>query len=84
MVGHTDNVPIKNEAYGSNWELSTARAVNVLRYFVETKKQNPVRFTAAGYGEYRPIAQNNSDINKAKNGRLNIVIVSKEKESSKK
>ena len=60
------------------------RAVNVLRYFVETKKQNPVRFTAAGYGEYRPIAQNNSDVNKAKNRRVNIVIVSKEKESSKK
>ncbi|AVQ37288.1 chemotaxis protein MotB [Clostridium botulinum] len=84
VEGHTDNVPIKNEVYGSNWELSTARAVNVLRYFVETKKQNPVRFTAAGYGEYRPIAQNNSDVNKAKNRRVNIVIVSKEKESSKK
>ncbi|HDK7174775.1 chemotaxis protein MotB [Clostridium botulinum] len=84
VEGHTDNVPIKNEVYGSNWELSTARAVNVLRYFVETKKQNPVRFTAAGYGEYRPIAQNNSEVNKAKNRRVNIVIVSKEKESSKK
>ncbi|MCR1933647.1 OmpA family protein [Clostridium tepidum] len=84
VEGHTDNVPIKNEVYGSNWELSTARAVNVLRYFVETKKQNPARFTAAGYGEYRPMVQNNSDANRAKNRRVNIVIVSKEKESSKK
>ncbi|WP_251860479.1 flagellar motor protein MotB [Clostridium sp. Marseille-Q2269] len=84
IEGHTDNVPIKNDVYGSNWELSTARSVNVLRYFVETKKQNPTRFTAAGYGEYRPIAENNSDANRAKNRRVNIVIVSKEKESSKK
>src|SRR3712207_6870885 len=46
VEGHTDNLPIKNYKYDSNWELSTARAVNVLRYFVETKKQNPQRFTA--------------------------------------
>ncbi|EJO5346016.1 OmpA family protein [Clostridium botulinum] len=84
VEGHTDNVPIKNTMYPSNWELSTARAVNVLRYFVETKKQNPVRFTAAGYGEYRPIVPNNSDANRSKNRRVDIVIVSKEKESSKK
>lgn len=84
VEGHTDNVPIKNEVYASNWELSTARAVNVLRYFIETKRENPKRFTAAGYGEYRPAVPNNSDANRSKNRRVNIVIVSQEKESSKK
>ncbi|GAA0746238.1 flagellar motor protein MotB [Clostridium oceanicum] len=79
VEGHTDNLPIKNNKYDSNWELSTDRATNVLRYFVETKKQDPNRFSASGYGEHRPIAPNNSDINRAKNRRVNILIVSKEK-----
>lgn len=79
VEGHTDNVPIKNYKYDSNWELSTARAVNVLRYFVEVKKQNPAKFTAAGYGEYKPIAPNDTDEHRAKNRRVNIVIVSLER-----
>ncbi|MFD3157474.1 OmpA family protein [Haloimpatiens sp. FM7330] len=76
VEGHTDNVPINTYKFPSNWELSTARAVNVLKYFVETNKMNPGRFTAAGYGEYRPIASNNSDSDKAKNRRVNIIITS--------
>ncbi|MCY6959609.1 OmpA family protein [Clostridium brassicae] len=80
VEGHTDNVPIRNYKYASNWELSTQRAVNVLKYFVEVKGQNPKRFQAAGYGEYRPIAQNNNDTNRAKNRRVNILITAGEKE----
>lgn len=79
VEGHTDNVPIKNYKYDSNWELSTARAVNVLRYFVEVKKQSPAKFTAAGYGEYKPIFPNDTDEHRSKNRRVNIVIVSLER-----
>ncbi|WP_102400921.1 flagellar motor protein MotB [Haloimpatiens massiliensis] len=74
VEGHTDNMPISNYRYPSNWELSTARAVNVLKYFVEVSKMDPDRFTAAGYGEYRPIVPNNNDGNRAKNRRVNIII----------
>lgn len=84
VEGHTDNIPIKNYKYESNWELSTERAVNVLRYFVQVKNQSPKRFAAAGYGEYRPIASNDSDSNRAKNRRVSILIVSMEKEKNKK
>lgn len=87
VEGHTDNVPISNYKYETNWELSTARASSVLRYFVETKKMAPARFTAAGYGEYKPIAANDSDENRAKNRRVNIVVVAnvtKTKEATKK
>lgn len=75
VEGHTDNVPIHTDKYPSNWELSTQRAVNVLKYFVQIKGQNPKRFQAAGYGEYRPIAPNNNYVNRTQNRRVNILIV---------
>ncbi|OSA91434.1 UNVERIFIED_ORG: chemotaxis protein MotB [Clostridium botulinum] len=75
VEGHTDNVPISNYRYASNWELSTQRAVNVVKYFVETKSNDPMKFSAAGYGEYRPIVYNNSEENRAKNRRVNILII---------
>lgn len=84
VEGHTDNVPISNYKYESNWELSTARAVSVVKYFVETKNNTPVRFTAAGYGEYKPLVANDSDEHRAKNRRVNILIVASEKETGKK
>lgn len=74
IEGHTDNVPISNSKYASNWELSTARAVTVVRYFVEEKHQNPTKFSAAGYGEFRPIGDNNTEENMAKNRRVSILI----------
>lgn len=80
IEGHTDNVPISNEKYRSNWELSTERAINVIRYFIEQKKQNPSRFSASGYGEFRPIVENTSDENRSKNRRVNILIVANNKE----
>lgn len=80
VEGHTDNVPIHNSEYDSNWDLSTARAVTVVRYFIEEKKENPSRFSAAGYGEYRPIVANNSNENRSKNRRVNILIVANNKE----
>ncbi|MEW8955125.1 OmpA family protein [Clostridium sp.] len=83
VEGHTDNVPINNYIFKSNWELSTARAVSVVRYFIEGKGLNPERFTASAYGEYKPIAPNDSDENRAKNRRVNILLVVSEKEKEK-
>lgn len=82
VEGHTDNVPIHNYEFASNWELSTQRAVNVLKYFVENKGLDPKKFQAAGYGEYRPIATNDTNANRAKNRRVNILIVASEKENN--
>lgn len=82
VEGHTDNVPIKNPEFKSNWELSCFRAVNVLKYFIEVKNINPARLSAVGYGEYKPLAKNDSKINKAKNRRVNIMILYKEGEYS--
>lgn len=79
VEGHTDNVPIHTEQYPTNWELSTQRAVNVLKYFVQVKGQNPQRFQAAGYGEYRPIAPNDNYANQSKNRRVNILITAGER-----
>jgi flagellar motor protein MotB len=68
VEGHTDNVPAVK--FGSNWELSTARATSVVRYYVNQKGFKPQRISAIGYGEYRPIAPNDTSDNKAKNRRV--------------
>lgn len=73
--GHTDNVPINNEKYKSNWELSTDRALNIVKYFIENKKINPVRLSVKGYGEYSPIASNDTPENRSKNRRVDILVV---------
>lgn len=83
IEGHTDNIPISNFKYENNWELSTSRAVNVVRYFIEAKGLQPVRFTAAGYGEYKPLVANDTDEHRAHNRRVNIIILAKEKEAGK-
>ena len=80
IEGHTDNVPISTYQYPSNYELSGARAAIVLRYFTEEMKQNPSRFVFQGYGETKPIRPNDNDENRAKNRRVNILIVANNKE----
>ncbi len=75
IEGHTDNVPIRTPAFASNWELSTTRAVNVLRYFVEKEKVSPERMSAVGFGEFQPIAPNDTQKNRARNRRVEIVFV---------
>lgn len=77
IEGHTDNNPISTPQFPSNWELSSARAVNLLRYLVEEYKMDPLRLSAAAYGEYHPIAPNDSPENRSKNRRVEIVILSK-------
>ena len=83
IEGHTDNVPIKVSGWKSNWELSTARALSVLHY-LEKKGVDPRRMSAIGYGEYKPVASNDSASGRQKNRRVEIVIlprIAKEKPS---
>lgn len=75
VEGHTCNLPIFSKKYKSNWELSADRAINVVKYFVHYEKIPPKRFQIAGYGEYRPVAPNDSEENRAKNRRIEIVIL---------
>ncbi|MFH2045403.1 MAG: OmpA family protein [Pseudomonadota bacterium] len=79
--GYTDNVPIgpglKNR-YPSNWELSAARATNVVRYLQETTGIDPTLLSATGYGEYNPIASNETPEGQSKNRRIEILLVPKE------
>ena len=58
IEGHTDDTPIHNQQFPSNWELSTARAISVVRYFVEKHNISPQKLSALGFGEFRPIADN--------------------------
>lgn len=76
IEGHTDSVPIKNEKYPSNWELSTARATNIISYLTSKHQFTPGRLSAVGYGEYMPVASNDDVLGKAKNRRVDIVIMS--------
>lgn len=75
IEGHTDNVPTNNPLYPSNWELSVARAVTIVRYLTEEEGIKPERFAAAGYAEYRPIVSNDTRANRALNRRADIVII---------
>ncbi len=74
VEGHTDDWPISTEEFPSNWELSTTRATNVIRYLIEQKDLPPEQFSAAGYGEYQPIRPNDSPENRALNRRVDILI----------
>ncbi len=75
IEGHTDNLPINTFRYYSNWELSTARATNVLHYLVKEKNISPDRLSAAGYGEFKPVADNSSEAGRASNRRVDIVVL---------
>ncbi|HUW23388.1 MAG TPA: flagellar motor protein MotB [bacterium] len=77
VEGHTDNVPIGPELrskFPTNWELSTARATNVTRYLLETLNFPPKRISSAGYGEYQPVVDNDTEEHKAMNRRVDIVV----------
>ena len=75
IEGHTDNVPIRTDEYPSNWELSFFRAFSVVRYYIFTRGYNPIRLTAKGFGEYRPLVPNDSALNRAKNRRIEINVI---------
>ena len=76
VEGHTDDVPIATTRYRSNWELSTARATNVVTHLVEEAGMPASRFAIAGYGQYRPLVSNDTEANRARNRRVDIVVLS--------
>ncbi len=73
VQGHTDDSPISTDRFPSNWELSSARATAVLRYFID-KNINPKRLTATGYADIFPIASNDSELGQATNRRVEFVL----------
>ena len=77
IVGHTDNVPIKNEKFRSNWELSSMRAINVMNFMVNLGKIQADKVSIQAYGEYQPKFENTTEEGRAKNRRVEIIIVRK-------
>src|SRR5437879_2423821 len=77
IEGHTDNVPIHNSRFASNWELSTGRATELVRVLITQYQFAPERLSAAGYAEYYPVASNTTAAGRAQNRRLDIVILRK-------
>ncbi len=76
IEGHTDSDPIINSMkFPTNWELSSIRAANVVRYFIEEASMEPQRFSIAGYSKYHPVQPNTTEENKSKNRRVDIVIL---------
>jgi chemotaxis protein MotB len=75
VEGHTDDIPINTREFPSNWELSTGRALSVLRYLEEEHGIAPARLSARGYGEHAPLVPNSSRENRAMNRRVNLLIV---------
>ena len=74
VTGHTDNIPMNTAEFGSNWELSVMRAVNFLKMIVQNPDLNPLLFSAKGYGEFNPIASNETVEGRAQNRRVEVLI----------
>ncbi|WP_233531644.1 OmpA family protein [Paenibacillus alkalitolerans] len=75
VAGHTDNVPINTSQFPSNFHLSTERALNLLAVILENKNVGPERFSSVGYGEYKPVATNDTAEGRSKNRRVEVSIV---------
>ncbi len=75
VEGHTDNVPVHNSRFKSNWELSAARSTTVVSLLIERHRFDPSLISAAGYSEYRPLADNDSPQGRAANRRIDLVVV---------
>jgi chemotaxis protein MotB len=75
ISGHTDNVPIKNARYESNWELSVMRAVEFMKIILKNEQLDPRWFSAKGFGEFQPVTTNDTAEGKARNRRVEILIL---------
>jgi chemotaxis protein MotB len=75
VEGHTDNIPIHNARFDSNWELSTARAADLVKLFVTDYHFDPARLSAAGYAEFHPAVPNDTPEDRARNRRVDIVVL---------
>lgn len=78
VEGHTDNIPINTGEFRSNWELSTARAANVVHFLTGSAGFDPEGISVVGYGEYQPTGENSTQEGRAKNRRVDIVLLSDE------
>jgi chemotaxis protein MotB len=74
VAGHTDDLPVNNLLYETNWDLSYARAMSIIDFGVNYSNLPPEKFSAVGYGEYRPAYPNDSEENRRKNRRVEIFI----------
>lgn len=75
ISGHTDNMPIRNSEFQSNWHLSVMRAVNFMGLLIENPKLDAKVFSAKGYGEYKPVASNKTAEGRSKNRRVEVLIL---------
>ena len=75
VEGHTDDVPIHNVQFATNWELSTARAATITRLLLDQGAAEPTAISAAGYAQYHPIAANSTASGRAQNRRVDIVLL---------
>lgn len=82
VTGHTDNMPINNAQYNDNWDLSSDRALNFLKIMLLNTNLDPSKFTPSGYGEYHPVASNDTPEGRAQNRRVEISIIRKYTSSS--
>jgi chemotaxis protein MotB len=73
--GHTDNIPINTPQFRSNWDLSVMRAVNFMKILLENDNLEPSRFSSTGYGEYSPVASNETEEGRAMNRRVEVLIL---------
>ena len=75
VEGHTDNVPIHTLQFATNWELSTARATTIARLLLEHGSIDPASLSAAGYAEFHPVADNATELGRAQNRRVDIILL---------
>lgn len=75
ISGHTDSIPINTREFPSNWELSSKRAINFMKFLLSQGNLKPERFSAIGYGEYRPMAPNDTAEGHSKNRRVEVLIM---------
>ena len=80
VEGHTCNLPTHSALFASNWELSTTRATNVIRYMIDKQDIPASRLSAAGYADTRPLGPNDSEEHRRRNRRVDFVILSETKE----
>ncbi|WP_178024098.1 flagellar motor protein MotB [uncultured Paenibacillus sp.] len=77
VSGHTDNVPISTSEFPSNWDLSSVRALNFMKILLINTNLDPKKFSAIGYGEYHPVAGNDTAVGRAQNRRVEVSIIRK-------
>ncbi len=75
VAGHTDNIPINTNEFQSNWDLSSRRSINFMKYLLQSNSINHARFRTIGYGEYQPISTNDTIEGQARNRRVEVNII---------